>query len=192
MATAAHATTPDFPFFPSSSNPLLEQQLSSFLHRPVPLTILPQLSPEMQEKLGAWYPDSEAVGMTGIIDACLHNLYDVPRAWDVFSRLRKKAGNHLLTTPLYNTFLEAYVGMAQKSADADFWILEAWKLYDVLELGTEGVLPNAKTYSIMLFLWHQYVLSHFYHNPSDFCQVKHSCHSLGETPGRSYPWPISQ
>lgn len=155
LATAAHATAPDFPFF---QNPLFEHELSSFLHRPTSLTILPQLAPDSQKDLGAWYPDSQTTDMTGIIDACLHNLYDVPRAQDVFSRLRARRGNRLLTTPLYNAFLEAYVGMAGKvPLDREYWIDTAWKLYNVLESGAEAVHPNHKTYSIMLFLWHQYV-----------------------------------
>ena len=148
----AHAT-PDFPFHP---NPPFEHELSSFLHRPISLTIIPQLAPDSQKDLGAWYPDSQTVDMTGIIDACLHNLYDVPRAQDVFRRLRAKRGNRLLTAPLYNAFLEAYVGMAGKvPLDREYWIQSAWKLYNVLESGAESVHPNHRTYSIMLSLWHQ-------------------------------------
>ena len=169
MATAAHATTPDFPFFPSSANPSFEQDLSNFLHRSPLLTIVPQLSPDTQKTSNAWYPDAKAVDMTGIIDACLHNLYDVSRAHDVFARLRVKLGNNFLTTALYNAFLEAYVGMAQKSnLDREYWIEEAWKLYHVLESGAECVHPNAKTYSIMLFLWHQYVFPNSHYPPPNF------------------------
>lgn len=160
-ATDTHAPTPDFPFFPKSSphNSFLEQDLTSFLHRSPPITIIPTPTPGTSDSPNPWYTDSQSLDMSGIIDACLHNLYDVPRAQDVFSRLRTKVGLNLLNSSLYNAFLEAYVGIAQKDEmQREYWIREAWKLYDVLELGTEEVHPNARTYSTMLFLWHQYVL----------------------------------
>jgi len=158
MAAAAQPSELVFPLFPPPADPIFEHGLSSFLHRPVPLTIVPQLYPDTQKSLNAWYPDTKAIEMTGIIDACLHNLYDVSRAKTVFARLRAKIGNRLLTTSLYNAFLEAYVGMAQNDKlDRKRWIRDACELYKIVESGSEGVHPNAKTYSIMLFLWHQYV-----------------------------------
>jgi len=158
MATAAQPNNPLFTPFPPPADPVFEHGLSTFLHRPVQLTIVPQLYPNSQQNLNAWYPDSQAIEMTGIIDACLHNQYDVPRAKTVFARLRAKAGNRLLTTSLYNAFLEAYVGMAQNDKlDRRRWIRDAWALYKILESGSEQVHPNSKTYSVMLFLWHQYV-----------------------------------
>lgn len=163
-ATVTHAPTPDFPFFPQSSPQHsvfsnFEQDLTSFLDRSPPITIIPTPTPGTSDSPNPWYTDSRSLDMSGIIDACLHNLYDVPRAQDVFSRLRTKVGSNLLNSSLYNAFLEAYVGIAQKDEmQREYWIREAWKLYEVLELGTEEVHPNARTYSTMLFLWHQYVL----------------------------------
>lgn len=162
-ATASHVPTPDFPFLPQSSPQHSSfsdfgQNLTNFLHRPPPITIIPTPIPDGSDSNNPWFSDSRSVGMTGIIDACLHNLYDVPRAQDVFSRLRTKVGSKLLNTSLYNAFLEAYVGMAHKDEmQRKYWICEARKLYDVLELGAEEVHPNARTYSTMLFLWYQYV-----------------------------------
>lgn len=154
-ASAAHAPTPDFPFFPQPES-TFEKGLASFLHRPTPLTIVPTPTPGMSETPNRWFSDTKSVDMTAIIDACLHNLYDVPRAQDVFARLRTRRSSTLLTTALYNAFLEAYIGMAHKDEhQREYWIKEAWKLYHVMELGTEEVLPNPKTYSIMLLLWHQ-------------------------------------
>ena len=93
--------------------------------------------------------------MAGIIDACLHNLYDVPRAMDVFKRLRESRSS-VLELPIYNAFLDAYLGMAKKAygEHSAFWVEEAWTLYKAMESGAEEVAPNARTYATMLTIWH--------------------------------------
>jgi DNA-directed RNA polymerase len=93
--------------------------------------------------------------MSGIIDACLYNLADVPRAQNVFERLRHQAGSSILGSGLYNSLLNAYLGMSlNDSAKKNYWVEEAWKLYNILESEEDDVLPTAKTYSTILAVWH--------------------------------------
>ena len=91
-----------------------------------------------------------------MIDACLHNLHDVRRATELFNRLRSQVGTTALETQLYNAFLEAYLLMSKKEDHKkQHWVDEAWLLYEVMESGKEEVLPNSKTYSILLAAWHR-------------------------------------
>jgi DNA-directed RNA polymerase len=90
------------------------------------------------------------------MDACLHGLYDVPRAKTIFERMREKIGNPALEIKVYNAFLEAYIDMAgSHEKDRVYWIENAWELYDILESGREKHEPNASTYAIMLIAWHR-------------------------------------
>ena len=87
------------------------------------------------------------------MDACLYNLYDVPRAKQIFERLRKTtSAESLLEARIYNSFLEAYVEMAsiKEPNDGDLWVEEAWSLYEAMESGSENVHPTPQTYAIML------------------------------------------
>ena len=93
--------------------------------------------------------------------ACLHNLYDVPRAKQIFERLRKSdIGATLLDARQYNAFLNAYVEMAATKdvENKARWLEDAWSLFDVMERGTEKVIPTAGTYAVMLLSWLRYVL----------------------------------
>lgn len=97
-----------------------------------------------------------------MIDACLHNLYDVRRATELFNRLRSQVGTTALETQLYNAFLEAYLLMSKKEDyKQQQWIDEAWLLYEVMESGKEEVLPNSRTYSILLAAWHRWTFLPF-------------------------------
>lgn len=111
-----------------------------------------------------------------MVDACLHNLYDVPRAKHIFTRLRDQKGNPVLVTRLYNSLLEAYVGMASlpNTDNKENWLNDAWDLYDDMENGREvdlhskpHVLPNAGTYAVMLTTWHRCVLTSTNTGPSE-------------------------
>jgi len=102
-----------------------------------------------------WFKDSKSQDMTGIIDACLHNLYDVPRAQNIFERLRQQAGSSILGSRLYNSILQAHLGMSMKDLiKKNYWVEEAWKLYRVMESGQDDVQPSVRTYGIILALWH--------------------------------------
>ncbi|KIN96613.1 hypothetical protein M404DRAFT_16854 [Pisolithus tinctorius Marx 270] len=88
--------------------------------------------------------------------ACLHNLYDVPRAKQVFERLRRSpSAEHILDARIHNSFLEAYVEMAttKEPNDRELWIEDAWQLYHIMESGEEKVQPTSQTYAIMLLAW---------------------------------------
>lgn len=100
------------------------------------------------------YGHSPTQELFGVMDACLHNLFDVPRAKDIFDRMRFSENNPIVNPKVYNAFLEAYLSMAttKEPESRDFWIENAWELYNSMESGTENVLPVGGTYALML-LW---------------------------------------
>ncbi|KAL4063046.1 hypothetical protein V8B97DRAFT_2026531 [Scleroderma yunnanense] len=131
--------------------------MNSFLQRPPPYTILPPPLPD--DKTSALntflFTDSPTYDQLAVMNACLQNSYDVPRAKEVFDRLRKTpTAEKLLDTRIYNSFLEAYVNMAATTPnDRVLWVEEAWELYRVLESEHERVHPSSQTYAIMLLAW---------------------------------------
>jgi DNA-directed RNA polymerase len=150
----ATATAPP----PQHNYPLFNQQTTTspgivdFLSRSIPLTIIPAPEPldRKSSSFDPWFADSQTHDMIGIIDACLHNLHDVPRAQRMFDELRKKVGFASLTTRMYNSFLEVYLQMAEKDVNKQkYWLDEMWTLYKVLEDELEVIRPTAKTYAIM-------------------------------------------
>lgn len=159
-ATAQSTSPQDFPAF----LPAEEYDLPNFLNRKVPLTILPNPRPvsDSSKTPDRWFTHSKTIDTTAMIDACLHNLYDVRRATELFNRLRSQVGTTALETQLYNAFLEAYLLMSQKEEHKkQHWIDEAWLLYEVMESGREEVLPNPRTYSILLAAWHRWTILPF-------------------------------
>ena len=176
-ATAQTTPPPDFPPFDpnffapgssttSSTSPSpyelagtpLSNLILEFLDRKPRLTILPTPLPPGSpsvEGYDQWFKDSKSQDMAGIIDACLYNLVDVPRAQKVFERLREQAGSSILGSGLYNSLLNSYLGMSLKEPlKKNYWVEEAWKLYNIMENGEDDVLPTVRTYSIVLALWH--------------------------------------
>lgn len=173
-AATAQKPPPDFPHFDfaSSSSTTTQSTLTSpydlptplssvilgYLERKSPITILPTPLPHgsaQVEGYDQWFKDSKAQDMSGIIDACLYNLVDVPRAQNVFDRLRRQAGSSILGSGLYNSLLNAYLGMSlNEPSKKNYWVEEAWKLYNILESEEDDVQPTAKTYSTILAVWH--------------------------------------
>jgi DNA-directed RNA polymerase, mitochondrial len=150
---------PDYPAFLPHERPLNDssKNMYSFLRRRMPYTLLPTPLPD--DKSSAlndfYFTDSPTQDSLAIIDACLHNLYDVPRARQVFERMRrKKVVSPNLHVGVYNSILEAYVEMATKKEpdDRSVWIEMAKDLYQAMQHGKE-VLPNATTYALMLMIW---------------------------------------
>lgn len=95
-----------------------------------------------------------------MMDACLHNVYDVPRAKQIFENMRaNKPGDPLLDVRVFNRFLEAYVDMATTKGndDSKFWVKAAWELFNVMHNGVENVSPNVGTYAVMLTAWIRFV-----------------------------------
>jgi len=156
-ATAQSTIPPDFPAF----LPAEEFDIVTFLNRKVPLTMLPNPRPvsDSSKTPDRFFTHSKTLDMMAIIDACLHNLYDVRRATELFNRLRSQVGTTALETQLYNAFLEAYLLKSRHEEHMkQHWINEVWSLYEVMEAEKEEVAPNAKTYSILLAAWHRWKL----------------------------------
>lgn len=152
---------PDAVHFTTQKDPLIEDSASfvndmrGFLHRRIPYTIIPTPLPDQSNPTALstyFFPDSPTQDQLAVMDACLHNLYDVPRAKQIFERLRKYTpAESLLDNRIYNSFLEAYVDMAatKEPNDRVLWFEEAWSLYEAMENGSENVHPSAQTYAIM-------------------------------------------
>ncbi|KAH0833941.1 DNA/RNA polymerase [Lanmaoa asiatica] len=153
---------PDTFGFTTQKDPLTQEGISfvndmrGFLHRRIPYTILPTPLPDRSNPTALstyFFPDSPTQDQLAVMDACLHNLYDVPRAKQIFERLRKSVpAESLLETRIYNSFLEAYIEMAsiKEPNDRALWVEEAWLLYEAMENGSENIHPTAQTYAIML------------------------------------------
>ena len=126
------------------------------LHRRVPHTILPTPLPDQSHSAALntyFFPGSLTQDRLAVMDACLYNLYDVPRAKQIFERLRKSTPvESLLETRIYNAFLEAYVEMApiKEPNDRALWGEEACSLYEAMENGSENIHSTAQTYAIIL------------------------------------------
>jgi DNA-directed RNA polymerase len=161
----------DYPaFLPRSqeashdSNTPFREDMHGFLRRRVPYTILPTPLPADQtSNLNDFYfTDSPTQDLLAVIDACLHNFYDVPRAKQVFERLRKSTkADAMLDVRLYNSFLETFLSMATHKDPENkvLWLEDAWTLFDAMESGKEIAHPNATTYAIMLTAWLRFVNS---------------------------------
>lgn len=155
-------------YTPQSRTASLGDEIGGFLHRRIPYTILPAPLPNdrSSDQNEHWYTDSRTQELLGVMDACLHNLYDVPRAKHIFEGIREKIGNPALDTRVYNAFLEAFVDSAVKDdSNRKYWVQNTWELYDVLENGREKHEPDENTYAIMLLAWYRLVLYHLLHRP---------------------------
>ncbi|KAF8064220.1 DNA/RNA polymerase [Lyophyllum atratum] len=163
----AQVSQPDYPTFlshPQAEIPLeprklsLGKELANYLQRSAPYTILPTPLPSDRSSPvnDLFYPDSNTQDLLSVMDACLHNLYDVSRAKGIFERLREKVGNPVLSTRVYNAFLEAYLNIASTKGPTEVFLEYAWELYDVLESGKEKFVPDATTYSLMLIAYHRF------------------------------------
>ncbi|KAG1773841.1 hypothetical protein EDD22DRAFT_841721 [Suillus occidentalis] len=135
--------------------------MNGFLKRRTPYTILPTPLPDDRASaLNSFYfTDSPTQDQLAVIDACLHNLYDVPRAKQIFEQLRiSKSGEPLLEYRIYNSFLEAYIHMAffKEPEDRTSWVEDACHLYNLMEKGTDRVYPTASTYAVMLLAWRRF------------------------------------
>ncbi|KAG1790147.1 DNA/RNA polymerase, partial [Suillus variegatus] len=135
--------------------------MNGFLKRRTPYTILPTPLPDDRASaLNSFYfTDSPTQDQLAVMDACLHNLYDVPRAKQIFEQLRTtKSHEPLLESRIYNSFLEAYIHMAfvKEPEDRTLWVEDACHLYDLMEKGTDRVHPTASTYAIMLLAWRRF------------------------------------
>lgn len=166
-ASAAHTEFPTFMGMqsqPSSSTGTSShslQDMQGFLDRTPSYTMLPTPLPEDKSSHtnSMYFPDSPTQDLIAIIDACMHNCYDVPRAKMVFERLRsERRGDPILSAKLYNSVLDSYIRMAKEKdiGRRTHWIEDACALYEAMESGREKVLPTANTYAQMLLVWLRY------------------------------------
>lgn len=173
FAQASLPTTDYASYMPPSLekvvNDSLQNDLQGFLKRRPQFTMLPTPLPD--DKSSAlndfYFPDSPTQDLLAIMDACLHNLYDVPRAKQVFENMRlKRPGDPILDVRVYNSFLEAYVDMAttKDKKNSTHWVQSAWELFDIMERGQEKVAPTAGTYAILLMTWLRYFAEFYIHN----------------------------
>ncbi|KAF8520292.1 hypothetical protein JB92DRAFT_2709471, partial [Gautieria morchelliformis] len=82
--------------------------LNSFLRQRSPLTIIATPLPDdtSPDQLNDFFfPDSRSQDLLAVIDTCLNECYDVPRARDVFESMRIQGrGEFLVKIPLYIYF----------------------------------------------------------------------------------------
>ena len=146
------------------SVPVSFNDMGSFLKRRLPVAVIPTplpdgQSPSVQPTIHNFYfSETSTQDQLSIIDACIHNFYDVPRAMQVFEQLRKsEKGQAVLDVGVYNSLLDAYIGMAMSpSEQKTFWIEEACALYEEMDYSSTSVPPNAHTYASMLRLYQHF------------------------------------
>ena len=153
---------PELPPYISKLNartdPTVPEDMHSFLKRRAPYTILPTPLPiDHNSHLNdVYFTDSPTQDLLAVIDACLHNLYDVPRAKQIFERLRNGPKAEAVLNPrVYNSLLEAYIAMASSKGSGNrlAWLEEALVIFESMEAGTETAVPNATTYALMFAAW---------------------------------------
>ena len=134
--------------------------MHTFLRNRTPYTILPAPLPQDKhsELNDLLYTDSPTQDLIAVMDACLHNGYDVPRAKEIFDNLRTKGAEQILHPRLYTAFVEAYLDMAVKEPEKrSLWVEDAWVLLDSLFNGNEKVPVTTGAYALALIAWLRYV-----------------------------------
>jgi hypothetical protein len=142
--------TKNVPDDPSNNN------MHTFLQSRTPYTILPPPLPlgNHSELNNVLYTDSPTRDRISIMDACLHNGHDVPRAKEIFDNLRASGAKQIIHSRLYLAFVEAYLDMAfQQPEQRSLWVEDAWTLLDSLFSGNENVSVNSGTYALALVAW---------------------------------------
>jgi DNA-directed RNA polymerase, mitochondrial len=138
---------------PDNSN---TSDMLTFLRTRTPYTILPPPLPQDKdsELNDLLYTDSPTQDLISVMDACLHNGYDVPRAKEIFDNLRVRGAEQILHPRLYTAFVEAYLDMALKEPDEKtLWVDDAWTLLDLLFSGNEKVSVTSGAYALALVAW---------------------------------------
>ncbi|KAJ7160872.1 DNA/RNA polymerase [Mycena filopes] len=117
--------------------------LQNFLKQKAQYAIIPPPLPQdhSSDVNDYWFSDSATQDLLAVMDACLHDLYDVPRAKGIFDRLRSES-SAALDTQVVNAMLEAYIKMAAQS-ETEYWAEAVWELFDA------AVTPSAGTYALM-------------------------------------------
>lgn len=135
-------------------------RLNSFkdLRAPEFLTVLPTPLPVSEQDATEhqrYFPDSSVMALMAIVDACLTNFHDIPRAQSLFADLRtdRKAAN-FMDVRIFNRFLHAYFSQAESpdtsSREAEKYRMQAWELYKSMVANEERAVPNPHTSALML------------------------------------------
>ncbi|KAJ2915358.1 hypothetical protein MD484_g5087, partial [Candolleomyces efflorescens] len=146
------------PYLPPSapSTSTANQFLRPFLQRTQSFTILPAPLPQDEHKNDPVFTDTVTQDKLAVMDACLHNLYSVPRAKTLFNRLREEKQN-VLSTSVYNRIIASYLQIAaQEESNRTMWVIEAWEVYRAMVAGEEGIFPDHQTYALALNAWREF------------------------------------
>ncbi|KAF7345060.1 DNA-directed RNA polymerase [Mycena venus] len=124
--------------------------LQTFLKRTPSYAIIPPPLPQdyTSEANDFWFSDSSTQELMAVMNTCLYNLYDVPRAKGIFDRLRSQS-SAALDSQVVNAMLEAYLKMGAQS-EPDYWIEAVWELADAT------IEPTTKTYAILFLAMHRF------------------------------------
>ncbi|KAL0574450.1 DNA-directed RNA polymerase [Marasmius crinis-equi] len=148
------------PALATQQAPHPDYQMEGYLAVPPKFTFLPSPLPDSTSShRPLWFTDSSTQDQLAIINACLHQYFDVPRAKSIFDRLRTEARAAAIFEPrMYDAFLETYVGLASNESEPnkEYWLESAWELYEVIESGVERVAPTEATYATMLLAWQRF------------------------------------
>lgn len=162
---AVYAPPPEYPaFMPQSAQAQsadtvpFTNDMEGFLQRRQDYTIMATPRPDTPAVHSDYYTDTPTQDKLALIDACLYNLFDVPRAKQVFEQMRHESvGNPVLSPKLYNAFLHAYLKMAEGKEPENrlLWVDEMWLLFNSMLRGEEKARPTEGTYALMLLSWHK-------------------------------------
>ena len=135
-------------------------RLTSFkdLRGPNFLTVLPTPLPvgeQDEAEHQRYFPDSNSMALVAIVDACLSNFHDIPRAQSLFADLRRdRKATNFIDVRVFNRFLYAYFTLAEDPntlpKQAEKYRMQAWELYKSLVENKETVDPNPHTSALML------------------------------------------
>jgi DNA-directed RNA polymerase len=134
--------------------------MHSFLRICTPYTIIPPPLPsdKHSELNDLYYTDSPTCDLIAIMDACLHNCYDVHRAKEIFDDLCAKRAEQILHPCLHTSFVEAYLDMALNEPERkSLWVKDTWLLLNSLFKGQEKVAVTTGAYVLVLIAWLRFV-----------------------------------
>lgn len=130
--------------------------MQTFLRSRTPYTILPAPLPQDKhsELNDLLYTNSPMQDLIAVMDACLHNGYDVPRAKEIFDNLRARGAEQIVHPRLYTAFVAAYLDMGIKEpGKKSMWVEDAWILLDSLFSGNEKISVTPGAYALALIAW---------------------------------------
>lgn len=179
-AASAQLVHPDS----AGDRPLYAKQMAGYLRREQIPTVLPPPKPSLSDQVigraldledstvpavrlaealnglreaTMWYNDSQTVDYLGVMDACLHNSHNVPRAKGIFDRLRATRPG-VLDIRVYNRVLEAYLDIAENpkpenslgaAFPTDYWLAELRELYATMK-DQSNILPDCNTFAVLI------------------------------------------